>query len=296
MLVEPCGACGGTELVLHLHVSGESGDQGLIPTTDRYGTALADIVRCKRCGHRQLERFPPTAALSEAYAEAASDAYVTEEEGQRATAAAILDRIERYVDRGSLLDLGCWLGFLPSEAGGRGWKAIGVEPSEFASAYAREQLGLDVRTGGLFEAAPTDERFDAVVMGDVLEHLPDAAAALDRITELLAPGGVVALALPDAGSRLAAAMGPRWWSVIPTHVHYFTRTSLRTLLERRGYELLSVSTAPKTFTVGYYLGRVGGYRRGLADALVAGAGALGVRDRLWTPDFRDRMLAIARPA
>jgi hypothetical protein len=89
-------------------------------------------------------------------------------------------------------------------------------------------------------------------------------------------------------------MGRRWWSVIPTHVHYFTRSSLRRLLERHGYAVLDVDTAPKSFTVRYYLGRLGGYSPALAHRLVDLAERLRVADRLWTPDFRDRMLILAR--
>ena len=238
--------------------------------------------------------FPTEEDLSEAYGEAESDDYIGEEEGQRATARAILERIEHQVAPGALLDLGCWVGFLLDEAGKRGWSVTGVEPSEFASAYARDRLGLDVRTEGLFDAELEPASYDAVFMGDVIEHLPAAGDALDRIAGLLAPDGVLALALPDAGSRLARAMGKRWWSVIPTHVHYFTRASITALLVRHGYRVVSISTQPKTFTAGYYLGRLGGYSDALGRAVVGTAGAVGVRDRLWTPDFRDRMLVIAR--
>jgi SAM-dependent methyltransferase len=289
-----CAACGAGGLAPHLSVAGEVGETGLIPTTDRYGTALADIVRCQACGHMQLERFPDEAELDEAYGEAESTDYIDEEAGQRATARGLLDRIERQVAPGSLLDLGCWVGFFSAEATARGWRVIGVEPSEFASAYARDRLGLDVRTAGLFEAELPRARFDAVFMGDVIEHLPDADQALAEVGGLLAPGGVLALALPNAGSRLARAMGSRWWSVIPTHVHYFTRTSIRVLLERNGYRLVALRTAPKTFTVAYYLERLAGYSPALARAVVALAQRLGVADRLWAPDFRDRMLVIAR--
>ncbi len=292
--VEPCAVCGATELRSHLDVAGDMGDAGLIPTTDAFGTALADIVRCTRCGHMQLAQFPTEEDLSEAYGEAESDDYIGEEEGQRATARAILERIEHQVAPGALLDLGCWVGFLLDEAGKRGWSVTGVEPSEFASAYARDRLGLDVRTEGLFDAELEPASYDSVFMGDVIEHLPAAGDALDRIAGLLAPNGVLALALPDAGSRLARAMGKRWWSVIPTHVHYFTRASITALLVRHGYRVVSISTQPKTFTAGYYLGRLGGYSDALGRAVVGTAGAVGVRDRLWTPDFRDRMLVIAR--
>jgi hypothetical protein len=90
-------------------------------------------------------------------------------------------------------------------------------------------------------------------------------------------------------------MGARWWSVLPTHVQYFTRSSLVTLLGRHGWEVLEVGTAPKAFSVRYYLGRIGGYSPPAARALIRGAEAVGVAERMWAPDFRDRMGVIARP-
>ncbi len=128
----------------------------------------------------------------------------------------------------------------------------------------------------------------------MIEHLPDPGAALDRIAELARPGGVVAIALPNASSKLARMLGSRWWSVIPTHVHYFTRASIVTLLGRHEYEVVSIETAPKWFSVGYYLERTAGYSPALARLLTGVARGLGVADRLWAPDLRDRMLVIAR--
>jgi SAM-dependent methyltransferase len=292
--VPACSACASTVLEPHMKVDDARAEE-LIPTTDRFGAALGDIVRCPACSHMQLDRFPSEAELGEAYGEAASDDYVEEEAGQRATARVALERIERHTERGALLDLGCWVGFLLAEARDRGWDTLGVEPSEFASAYARERLGLEVIRDDLFDADLGGRRFDAVVMGDVIEHLTRPADALDHIAGLLEPGGVLYLALPNAGSRLARRMGARWWSVIPTHVQYFTRPSLLTLLRRRGYEPIWVGTAPKAFTVRYYLERIGGYSPALAQALVSAAQAAGAAERMWAPDLRDRMAVVARP-
>lgn len=288
-----CAACAAARPRLHLRVAGDAGDAGLIPTTDRYGTALADICRCPSCGHMQLCRMPPVTQLDAAYGEAASGDYLEEEAGQRATAAALLERIEAEVGVGSMLDLGCWVGFLLAVARDRGWETLGVEPSEFASAHARDRLGLDVRTASLLDAELEPGAFDAIVLADVIEHLIDPARALAEIAPALRPGGVLALALPDAGSRLARALGRRWWSVIPTHVHYFTRASLTVLLERCGFRVLSITSAPKTFTGRYYLRRLGGYAPRGSAAAVAVAGRLGLGERLFTPDFRDRMLVLA---
>jgi SAM-dependent methyltransferase len=291
---ELCTACGGVDLSPHLRVAGELGDSGLIPTTDQFGTALGDIVRCPACGHMQLHPLPAEQDLDAAYGDAESEDYVEEAAGQRETARRALARIERHVARGALLDVGAWVGYLVAEAGDRGWTAMGVEPSAFASAFARQRLGVDVRTGGLFDTELPERQFAAVTMGDVIEHFVRPEAALDRIASLLAPGGVLWLALPDAGSRVARTMGRRWWSVIPTHVQYFTRASIGGLLARRGYEVLEVATAPKAFTVRYYLDRIGGYSRPVAGALVAAARTAGLADRMWAPDFRDRMMVIAR--
>ncbi len=292
---EPCAVCGRLAMRPHLAVSGQVGPDGLIPSTDRFGAALGDIVRCSSCGHGQVHPMPDESRLAQAYAVAASEAYVEEEAGQRETARRVLDRIERYVPaRGALLDLGCWVGFLLAEAQDRGWRSTGVEPSAFASAYARERLGLDVRSADLFAADLPSGAFAAVTMGDVIEHLTVPADALQRIRELLVPGGIVWLALPDAGSPLARALGRRWWSVLPTHLQYFTRGSISELLSRGGFDVLELSTAPKAFTVRYYLERIGGYSAAAAGALVRAADGAGLSDRVWAPDFRDRMAVIAR--
>ncbi|MCW2542614.1 MAG: putative Methyltransferase type 12 [Frankiales bacterium] len=263
------------------------------PNTKDYGRALSDIGRCDRCGHMQLIQMPSDVILGEVYGDAADVEYVDEEEGQRATAREILGRLEEHVPPGRLLDLGCWVGFLMSEATKRGWTPTGVEPSGWASAYAREQLGLTVLNDDLMTAPLPEGGFDAVVLGDVIEHLPEPSEGLQRIATLLAPGGALVLMLPDAGSRLARMMGKRWWSVLPTHVQYFTRESMTTLLEREGWKVVELRTAPKIFTVGYYLSRLGGYSKAIEKVLLGSAKAVRVADRAWGPDFRDRMLVIA---
>jgi SAM-dependent methyltransferase len=290
-----CAVCGGTQLLPHWNVERSDG-ASLVATTTRYGAAPADIVRCRVCGHMQVSEFPDEPELAEAYAEVSEGAYLAEEAGQRATARRALERIERHRPQGpgTLLDLGCWVGFLVSEAGRRGWQAWGVEPSTFAAEFARDRLGLRVVQGTLDGADVPEAHFDAVVLGDVIEHLTDPGAALERIGQLLTPQGVLYLALPDAGSTTAKLLGARWWSVLPTHVQYFTRASLTRLLARHGYVVEWMDTAPKAFTVRYYLERLEGYSKPVAGAAVATAERAGVAGRLVWPDFRDRMAVLAR--
>ncbi len=294
-----CAACGATSLEPHLTVARDE-VVSLVATTTAYGTAPADLVRCTACTHAQVAEFPAEVELQEAYGEVDEGAYLAEETGQRATARRALDCIGRHLRAQSegqrtLYDVGCWVGFLMSEAERGGWETQGVEPSVFAAGFARERLGLRVQTGTLESADLPRSAFDAVVLGDVIEHLPDPGAALDRIYDLLRPRGVLYLTLPDAGSRVARVLGARWWSVIPTHVQYFNRRSITRLLERHGFTVEWLGTAPKAFTVRYYLERLEGYSPAVARLTVAVAERLGLADRLVWPDFRDRVAVLARP-
>jgi SAM-dependent methyltransferase len=262
------------------------GAHDFAPTTYQFGVALADFVRCPACGHLQVDPMPDRID----YEDTVSDHYEREEAGQRATARGVLDRIERHVpQRGRLLDYGAWVGFLGSEAAARGWEVAGVEPSRWAADRARGRGVEIVAPEDLDEGA-----FSAIVLGDVIEHLTDLAAEIERLSRLLTASGVIWIATPDAGSRVARVLGRRWWAVVPTHVHLFTRPSIRALLERHGLELLAMRTSPKTFSVGYYLDRVGGYSPALSRALVTAGRVAGVAEREWTPDFRDRFEVVAR--
>jgi len=291
-----CAACDASAFEPYRSVT-RAKDASLVATTTAYGAAPSDLLRCTVCGHRQVAEFPSDADLEKAYGEVDEGAYLDEETGQRATARVALDRIDRHrlsESERSMIDVGCWVGFLLSEAQSRGWRAAGVEPSRFAAQFAREELGLDVRPGTLASVDLPPASFDAAVLGDVIEHLPDPGAALDEVKRVLRPGGILYLTLPDAGSAIARALGARWWSVIPTHVQYFTRESIARLLERRGYVVEWIGTAPKAFTVRYYLERLEGYSEGLSRRAVSAAERLGLANRLVWPDFRDRMAVVAR--
>jgi SAM-dependent methyltransferase len=215
-----------------------------------------------------------------------------EERGQVETARRGLRDIERFVRPGRVVDLGCWTGSFLDAARERGWSTVGIEPSHWASNRARER-GLDVRTGSIDEHGLEPATFSLVVMCDVIEHLVDPGAGLDRVRALLRPDGALYLTLPDAGSGLARAMGGKWWSVLPMHVQYFTRDSLTRLLERHGFAVRSLRTHAKVFSARYYAERLGGYTPLLERAAVGLVRGLGAADRLVAPDFRDRMAVVA---
>jgi protoporphyrinogen oxidase/SAM-dependent methyltransferase len=261
------------------------------PSSDEYGQLTSPVVECRACGHRTVADPPPDAALSGAYADAVDEVSLREEPGQVATAARAVARIEGEVGTGRMLDVGCWTGSFLVAAQQRGWEVTGVEPSAWASSRARER-GIDVVTGDLADVPLEPGSFDAIVTCDVLEHLRDPAAAVARFAELLVPGGALYLTVPDAGSRLARTMGRRWWAVVPMHLQYFTRSSMRLLLSRHGFEVRHVATHPKLFSVRYYAERAASFLPGgaLVERLAERSGRA---DKLIGPSFGDRMEMVA---
>lgn len=181
---------------------------------------------------------------------------------------------------------------LLDEAAWRGWDAVGIEPSAWAARAARRR-GVKILECRLEDADLQPDSIDAVVAADVLEHVTDPVAFSRRLHRSMTPGAVLLVCTPDVGSLVARVLRRWWWSVLPGHLVYFSRSTLMRLLLETGFEVVDVRTHPKTQSVGYYAGRLAGYTRALgALARLTGRTVVGT-DRLVTPDFRDRVAAVA---
>lgn len=95
-----------------------------------------------------------------------------------------------------ILDIGCGVGYSLVVAAERGIRAVGVEPRKEAADYAKDVLKLNV-INALFTADLLGtERFDLIIVDQVLEHVPSPAELLGEAMGLLKPGGVLFLAVP----------------------------------------------------------------------------------------------------
>jgi 2-polyprenyl-3-methyl-5-hydroxy-6-metoxy-1,4-benzoquinol methylase len=292
-----CPVCAGGRSEARWRITSDATENGVDPqafrpSADRYGKTVGAVVCCLDCGHSSLAETPSEAVLAAAYSDAADPVSVDEEAGQLETARRGLRWVETAVTPGSLLDIGCWTGSFVAAAQERGWRARGVEPSTWAVERARER-GLDVAVGDLTEPGAANGSLRVVAMCDVIEHLLDVRGAAKTTAGLLEPGGALYLTTPDAGGRLARTMGSRWWSVLPMHVQYFTRTSISRLLTDAGLEVIGIRSHPKVFTATYYAERLGGYSTGLARTAKAVTRRVGMANRLVAPDLHDRMQVLA---
>lgn len=147
----------------------------------------------------------------------------------------------------SILDVGSGPGLFLLEARKRGWETLGVEPSRAAHDYSVERYGLDVRNETFDQfAAECHSTFDAVFMGEVLEHVPNPERHIDLAHSLLNPNGLLLLVVPNDYSILQGAVEKhgiedRWWLAPPQHLNYFNVRSLAGLVRRCGFDVADVS-------------------------------------------------------
>jgi methionine biosynthesis protein MetW len=156
-----------------------------------------------------------------------------------------------------VLDVGCATGYLAAELAARGCVVVGVEadPAAAAAATARgvcaEVVTDDVETTDCRAALTTRAPFDAVVAGDVLEHLRDPWAALAFLASLLRPGGRVVVSVPNIAhwtGRRALLRGRFPYAehglFDRTHLRFFTRTGARELVASAGLRVVAERFAP----------------------------------------------------
>ena len=134
-----------------------------------------------------------------------------------------------------VLDVGAADGFLSERLAAAGWRVTALErdagPAAVAGRRAHDVVVADLEQGVPSLPGP----FDAIVCGDVLEHLSDPLGVLRGLTGHLAAGGVVLVSVPNVAHlwiRLSLLAGRFEYTdrgiLDRTHLRHFTR---RTLVE-----------------------------------------------------------------
>jgi 2-polyprenyl-6-hydroxyphenyl methylase/3-demethylubiquinone-9 3-methyltransferase len=147
-----------------------------------------------------------------------------------------------------VLDLGCRTGAL-TQYYAPGNEVVGVDVDHDALERARERLGIETHHADAEDSLPFDDAsFDVVVMGEVLEHLADPAAAVANVLRVLRPGGRFVGSVPNGfrlKNRLRFLLGTPP-DLDPTHLQLFSPAKLRALLA--GFEDVRVRFEVGRFT------------------------------------------------
>jgi 2-polyprenyl-3-methyl-5-hydroxy-6-metoxy-1,4-benzoquinol methylase len=177
-----------------------------------------------------------------------------------------------------ICDIGCGVGTFLSRMRDHGAIVTGVDPSS-VSAEALRSKDIEFYSGVAesLPAALCDRRFDVVTMLHCLPCCRDPALAVSNALSLLKPDGFLVVEVSNMGCLGFLKYGPAWWHTdAGRNLHFFTKASLTTLLER-------VGATPIKWE---YRGFVTQFTQGWIDTM----------DAVWESLFQGRSTSVPRPS
>ncbi|BAH06897.1 class I SAM-dependent methyltransferase [Clostridium kluyveri] len=152
--------------------------------------------------------------------------------------------IHKYKNPGTILDIGCAMGFYLEYAQNFGWDIYGVEISQYAADYARQLLNTkNIFNGTIENIEFEDEKFDVITMWLVLEHMVKPVDILLKIRKWLKHDGIIGIKVPNADGITFRSNLNKWIGQHPEdHMCDFTPDTLERIMNKCGYEMLEVET------------------------------------------------------
>ncbi|MDZ7724818.1 MAG: class I SAM-dependent methyltransferase [candidate division KSB1 bacterium] len=157
-----------------------------------------------------------------------------------------------------VLDVGCGTGELGRRLqNGKHCRVYGIDISPQALVRAREHL---YRTAVVDIEADTpqlpDQKFDVIILGDVIEHLRFPEPALKRLLQLLKTNGLVIVSIPNVANiliRLKLLAGKWQYTqsgiMDETHIRFYTFQSMLKLFENLGLQIKEFTSIPGRYFI-----------------------------------------------
>lgn len=245
LIEDACIACGDRVLAMKYfgNASGEAVDRpsaSLYRCTSIDSRATPPVYTCLCCGLEQVPQSNVPESLEEMYRDVKDELYLENIVARKKTFRRNFDAISSYLPpAGSLLEVGSYCGLFLEAAKEKGWSTVGVEPSKWASTYAREKTGVNVYHGYLSEnKAKLAPSYDLVVSWDVLEHVRDPVGFLRECGSYVREGGALCVSTVDVDTWVPRLMGTRWPWLINMHLVYFGNRSIKYLFKRAGFDIV----------------------------------------------------------
>ena len=135
-----------------------------------------------------------------------------------------------------LLDIGSGYGFFSRAGIAAGFQVTAVNPASLENSIFKQLNGFDPIPRFFEEVDFGAEKFDLVILSQILEHLLDPRQILLRVNSLLNRGGVVAIAVPNVEAILIKILKSRSSFLgLPEHLTHFSFKGLEAILQRTGF-------------------------------------------------------------
>lgn len=151
------------------------------------------------------------------------------------------EKIKSKIKNGKILEIGCGNGYLLQTLKENGFDCYGVEPSPMAYNHAKNILNLHVENGFFDNSSFFNQKFDVIIMVDVVEHISDMQKFIQQITTVLKPGGYIFIATGNIRSFTAKFAGSNWGYFISwEHLSFFNPQSIEYLLKKNSFDKIEI--------------------------------------------------------
>lgn len=144
-----------------------------------------------------------------------------------------------YLDgqtRGKLLEIGCGSGMTLANLKSLGWDAEGIDFDSKAAESANLNFNITVKSGSLREVNYEANKFDAILMSHVIEHIFDPVIFLTECSRILKPGGKLVILTPNINSIGFKRFSRNWVHLDPPrHLYLFSIQTLRAIAIKAGF-------------------------------------------------------------
>lgn len=155
------------------------------------------------------------------------------------------------LDAKTLIDVGCGMGFFLDVAKNF-YTVSGVEISQYASSYARNELNLNVLTGTLDQTHLPSSSFDIVTMWDVIEHIDDPMSLMKDAMRILKPNGILVFSTPNVDSFMCKLQRKAWRLYdFPYHLGCFSVRTAKHILKECNFELIKINDLKEWHSLQY---------------------------------------------
>jgi SAM-dependent methyltransferase len=226
----PCAACGSHNFALYpVHLN------PWLPQDYTYS-------KCDDCDFVYVNPRPLPEEVEEIYAAHTNPFDQEEYEGldvEGETLHRLVNRLQKEMPEGHLLDMGCGRGDFLKVAQDHGYTVQGSDLSTAPSPHE----DIPIFQGFLKDANFPTAEFDIIVTRNTLEHIFDPNEDLRELNRILKPGGLLYVKVPhvkyEEGWRCRAFFGFKSLFTPPVHLNHFSTSTLGGILARNGFEVIS---------------------------------------------------------
>ncbi|MEW6418480.1 MAG: class I SAM-dependent methyltransferase [Nitrospirota bacterium] len=159
-------------------------------------------------------------------------------------------------ERGRLLDIGCGTGIFLKIASFF-YESIGFDISRCATELAVKNLGVKAICGTIFDIDFRSQLFDVITMWDVIEHLKDPNNYIEKVSQIIRPGGLLVLSTGNIKSLMFRIQKKNWHLLTPPqHLFYFSPQTISVLLKNHGFKIIKISYNGQYTNVGYIVNKL----------------------------------------